>query len=99
MNSRFLALIFLILTFSIFSSRKLKEENNEEKEEENECEDGTCESKMETQPDFSKVSSSKIRKENMPHSQVLLPIRRVGTTNMELGDSPCGGIEKKQQIP
>ena len=95
MNSRFLALIFLILTFSIFSSRKLKEESNEEKEEENECEDGICESQMETQPDFSKVSSSKIRKENMPHSQVLLPIRRVGTTNMELGDSPCGGIEKK----
>ncbi len=95
MNSRFLSLIFLLLIVSIFSSRKLKEENNEEKEEENECEDGTCESEKKVQPDFSKVSSSKIKKENMPHSQVLLPIRRVGTTNMELGDGPCGGIEKK----
>ena len=95
MNSRFLSLISLLLIVSIFSSRKLKEENNEEKEEENECEDGTCESEKKVQPDFSKVSSSKIKKENMPHSQVLLPIRRVGTTNMELGDGPCGGIEKK----
>ena len=95
MNSRFLSLIFLLLIVSIFSSRKLKEENNEEKEEENECEDGTCESEKKVQPDFSKASSSKIKKENMPHSQVLLPIRRVGTTNMELGDGPCGGIEKK----
>ena len=95
MNSRFLSLISLLLIVSIFSSRKLKEENNEEKEEENESEDGTCESEKKVQPDFSKVSSSKIKKENMPHSQVLLPIRRVGTTNMELGDGPCGGIEKK----
>ena len=43
----------------------------------------------------SEISSSKIKKENMPHSQVLLPIRRIGTTNMELGDGPCGGVEKK----
>jgi cbb3-type cytochrome oxidase subunit 3 len=91
MNSRFLTLIFLLLIVSIFSSRKLREENNEEKEEENDCEDGTCESKNEPQTDFSKVSSSKIKKENMPHSQVLLPIRRVGTTNMELGDAHVVG--------
>jgi hypothetical protein len=95
MNSRFLTLIILLLILSIFSSRALKEENNEGKEEENDCEDGTCESKNEVQPDFSKIPSTKIKKENMPHSQVLLPIRRVGTTNMELGDAPCGGIEKK----
>jgi hypothetical protein len=31
----------------------------------------------------------------MPHSQVLLPIRRIGTSNMEIGVGPCGGVEKK----
>ena len=40
-------------------------------------------------------SQSQIRKENMPHSQVLMPIRRIGTSNMELGHGPCGGVEKK----
>ena len=29
------------------------------------------------------------------HSQVLIPIRRTGTSNMELGQGPCGGVEKK----
>ncbi len=58
MNSRFLTLIILLLILSIFSSRALKEENNEGKEEENDCEDGTCESKNEVQPDFSKIPSS-----------------------------------------
>ena len=31
----------------------------------------------------------------MLHSQVLFPIRRMGTSNMILGDRPCGGNEKK----
>ena len=31
----------------------------------------------------------------MPHSKVLLPIRRIGTSNMQMGEGPCGGIEKK----
>ena len=31
----------------------------------------------------------------MPDSQVVLPIRRMGTSNMLIGDGPCGGIEKK----
>ena len=84
MNSKFLLLIYLLLFLSIHSSRTLKEENQES------CDDETCETPKEARSEF-----SKIRKENMPHSQVLLPIRRIGTSNMEIGVGPCGGVEKK----
>ncbi len=89
MNSKFLLLIYLLLFLSIYSSRILKEENQEEENEET-CDNETCETQKEARTEF-----SKIRKENMPHSQVLLPIRRIGTSNMEIGVGPCGGVEKK----
>ena len=89
MNSKFLLLIYLLLFLSIHSSRTLKEENQEEENQES-CDDETCETPKEARSEF-----SKIRKENMPHSQVLLPIRRIGTSNMEIGVGPCGGVEKK----
>ena len=89
MNSKFLLLIYLLLFLSIHSSRTLKEENQEEENQES-CDDETCETPKEARTEF-----SKIRKENMPHSQVLLPIRRIGTSNMEIGVGPCGGVEKK----
>ena len=89
MNSKFLLLIYLLLFLSIHSSRTLKEENQEEENQES-CDDDTCETPKEARSEF-----SKIRKENMPHSQVLLPIRRIGTSNMEIGVGPCGGVEKK----
>ena len=89
MNSKFLLLIYLLLFVSIHSSRTLREENQEEENQES-CDDETCETQKEARTEF-----SKIRKENMPHSQVLLPIRRIGTSNMEIGVGPCGGVEKK----
>ena len=89
MNSKFLLLIYLLLFVSIHSSRTLREENQEEENQES-CDDETCETQKESRTEF-----SKIRKENMPHSQVLLPIRRIGTSNMEIGVGPCGGVEKK----
>jgi hypothetical protein len=93
-----LLLLFLysFLILSVFSTRILKEENNEEENQENnEPEEETDENEKQEETDFSKISSSKIRKENLPHSKVLLPIRRMGTSNMQIGDGPCGGIEKK----
>jgi hypothetical protein len=89
MNSKILLLIYLLLFLSIQSSRTLREENQEEENQES-CDDETCETQKEARTEF-----SKIRKENMPHSQVLLPIRRIGTSNMEIGVGPCGGVEKK----
>jgi hypothetical protein len=90
MNSKFLLLIYLLLFLSIHSSRILREENQEEEENQESCDDETCQTQKEARSEF-----SKIRKENMPHSQVLLPIRRIGTSNMEIGVGPCGGVEKK----
>ena len=90
MNSKFLLLIYLLLFLSIHSSRALKEENQEEENQEP-CDDETCETPKEQQM----TEFSKVRKENKPHSQVLLPIRRIGTSNMEIGVGPCGGVEKK----
>ena len=88
--------LYSFLILSVFSTRILKEENNEEENQENDLsEEETNENEKEEETDFSKIASSKIRKENMPHSQVLLPIRRMGTSNMQIGDGPCGGIEKK----
>jgi hypothetical protein len=95
MNFKILVLIFYYLLFVSSSIQKqiriLKEENGTE-------EGKTCEKEEEKEKemDFSKISSSKIKKENMPHSQVLLPIRRIGTSNMKIGEGPCGGIEKKK---
>ena len=90
MNSKFLLLIYSLLFLSIHSSRALKEENQEEENQEP-CDDETCETPKEQQM----TEFSKVRKENKPHSQVLLPIRRIGTSNMEIGVGPCGGVEKK----
>jgi hypothetical protein len=90
MNSKYLLLIYLLLFLSIHSSRILREENQEEEENQESCDDETCQTQKEARSEF-----SKIRKENMPHSQVLLPIRRIGTSNMEIGVGPCGGVEKK----
>ena len=90
MNSKFLLLIYSLLFLSIHSSRALKEENQEEENQEP-CDDETCETPKEQQM----TEFSKVRKENKPHSQVLLPIRRIGTSKMEIGVGPCGGVEKK----
>ena len=95
MNSKLLLIIYSILILSTISSRILREETSDEEEKEESCDDETCEKTQESQVDISKISSSKIRKENMPHSQVLLPLRRIGTSNMEMNMAPCGGIEKK----
>ena len=94
MNTKLLLLlIYSLLILSVFSKRILKEEN---KEEEQEHEEETCDDEhKEEEKDYSDVDPSKVRKENMPHSQVLLPVRRIGTSNMEMGEGPCGGIEKK----
>ncbi len=96
MNSKILFLILYLLISVTIQIRILKEENeNESEEEQKTCEEEeTKESEKEI--DFSTISSSKIRKENMPHSQVLLPIRRIGTSNTQMDEGPCGGIEKKE---
>ena len=91
MNFKILSIIILLISISLsFQTRILKEENNLN-EEEKSCEEEEPTENSENNIDFSNISSSKIRKENMPHSQVLVPIRRVGTSNMQMG----AGIEKK----
>ena len=96
MSTKFLIFLFSLLIISSFSKRKLKEENSKEENHDNELkEEEIEENENQEEPDFSKISSSNIRRENMPHSQVLLPIRRIGTSNMQIGEGPCGGIKKK----
>lgn len=102
MRKKLLSLILLLsLIFQSLSTRNLIEESSEqEKEKENESpekngEEESCEKTKEESTDFSKIPDYQIRKENLPHSQVLMPIRRIGTSNMELGQGPCGGVEKK----
>ena len=102
MSKKLLSLILLLsLIFQSLSTRNLIEESSEqEKEKENESpekngEEESCEKSKEQSTDFSKIPDYQIRKENLPHSQVLMPIRRIGTSNMELGQGPCGGVEKK----
>ena len=98
MNTKILLLIYSLLILSIISKRILKEENSEEENQDNDedCEgEETCENDNQQEKDISTISSSKILKENIPHSKVLLPIRRIGTSNMQIGEGPCGGIEKK----
>ena len=101
MNTKLLIIIYSLLIISILSSRVLREEedenpirnendNDSQNEEKDEIENNDKE-----ETDFSKISSLKIRKENMPHSRVLLPIRRIGTSNMQMGEGPCGDVEKK----
>lgn len=94
MNSKLLILIFYLLLSLSFQIRILKEENKNE-EDQHSCEEEETEI-LESEIDFSKIASSKIRKENIPHSQVLLPIRRMGTSNMQMGEGPCGGVKKKE---
>ena len=93
MNSKIILFIYILLLISLsLQTRFLKEENNNENGKK------TCEEEDETEDnniDFSKISSAKIRKENTPHSQVILPIRRMGTSNSKMGVGPCGGIKKK----
>ena len=104
MSKKLFSLILLLsLIFQSISRRNLLEETTEkenEKETEKETqqqteEEDSCEQTKEESIDFSKVPDYKIRKENLPHSQVLMPIRRIGTSNMEMGVGPCGGVEKK----
>ena len=98
MSTKILLLIYSLLILSILSKRILKEENSEEENQDNDedCEgEETCENDNQQEKDISTISSSKIIKENIPHSKVLLPIRRIGTSNMQIGEGPCGGIEKK----
>ena len=90
MNTKYLFLIYSLLILSVYSTRLLKEENSDEENEEE-----TCDEEKQEKIDFSNIFPSNIRKENTPHSQVLLPIRRIGTSNMEIGVGPCGGVEKK----
>ena len=97
MTTKFL-FIFSLLLFSVLSKRALREENYDEDdniENKDSQEEETCEKQSQEETDFSKVPSSKILKENMPKSEVLLPIRRSGSSNMQVGVWPCGGIEKK----
>ena len=100
MSKKLLSLILLLsLIFQSLSTRNLIEESSEQ-EKENESpekngEEESCEKTKEESTDFSKIPDYQIRKENLPHSQVLMPIRRIGTSNMELGQGPCGGVEKK----
>ena len=91
------SLIFLSLSKRILLEEPSEKENEKEHEnkEHNEEEDPCDSDKKKDDTDFSKIHESQIRKENMPHSQVLMPIRRIGTSNMELGHGPCGGVEKK----
>lgn len=106
MNKKLLSLIILFsLIFQSLSTRVLLEEaSDQEKEKEKETEpkentkeeeEESCDKTKEEITDFSKIPQSQIRKENLPHSQVLIPIRRTGTSNMEIGQGPCGGVEKK----
>ena len=101
-------LLSLILLFSLIilslstrilieeSQEKEKDKEKEKEHEEKEEEESPCDdTKKEKEVDFSKIHESQIRKENLPHSQVLMPIRRIGTSNMEIGKAPCGGVEKK----
>lgn len=86
-----LLIIYSLLLISVLSVRLLKEENSE-----GECNGDTCDNENnEGGVDYSNIAESKIRKENTPHSKVLLPIRRIGTSNMEMGVAPCGGVQKK----
>ena len=102
MSKKLLSLILLLsLIFQSLSTRNLIEESSDkETEKEKESpekneEEESCEKPKEESTDFSKIPDYQIRKENLPHSQVLMPIRRIGTSNMELGQGPCGGVEKK----
>ena len=97
MTTKFLLILSLLL-FSVLSKRALREENYDEddnNENKDSHEEETCEIQSQEETDFSKIPSSKIRKENMPKSEVLLPIRRSGSSNIQVGVGPCGGIEKK----
>ena len=94
MNSKLFLLIFYSIISISFQKRILKEDDNNEDEQKT-CEEEEEEKISENEIDFSNIPSLKIRKENAPHSQVVLPIRRVGTSNSEIGTGPCGGIEKK----
>ena len=87
--------INILFTYILFLQTRLLKEENENEEEQQTCEEEETK-ETEKEIDFSKISSTKIRKENLPHFQVLLPIRRIGTSNMQMGEGPCGGIEKKE---
>ena len=90
MSARILFYLYSFLIISIYSVRILREEDPQENKETE-----SCEGNQQQEIDFSKINPSKIRKENMPLSQVLLPIRRVGSANIQMGVGPCGGITKK----
>ena len=95
MNSKLLLISFLLINISL--EKIFLEEDEEHKDaEEKTCEEDKCGiKKSENDINFSKISKSQIRKENMPHSQVLLPTKRRGTSSMQMGEGPCGGVEKK----
>lgn len=93
-----LLFFYSLFILPLISKRVLKEENNDNEDEidnKDSQEEETCEKESTEKADFSKIPPSKILKENMPSSEVLLPIRRYGTSNMQIGVGPCGGIEKK----
>ena len=110
MNTKFILILLFILIISIHSKRKLLQEknneiekekenievnskNSEEKEEEEEEEDYTI--KKQKKLDESELARSKVQYMILPSFQVLLPIRRIDTSNAEFDLSPCGGVEKK----
>jgi hypothetical protein len=94
MSSKILLFLSFLIIYSSLATRILKEENNNEDEQKS-CEEEEDEIKSsEIEINYSITSPSKIRKENTPHSQVILPIRRTGTSNMKMGVGPCGGIKK-----
>ena len=71
---------------------KIPENSNKEEEEEDEEE---IRKNKQKQIDENAIARSKIKKENLPLVQVLLPIRRTNTSNSNYDIFPCGGIEKK----
>ena len=70
--------------------KKNPENENEEEEDLEEIE-----KRRQQQLDENAIARSKIKKENLPSVQVLLPIRRIDTSNSQIDVSPCGGVEKK----
>ncbi len=63
----------------------MAEEESPEATEEND------ENKSEDEP---KIDISNIPVENLPQAEILLPIRRAGTSRAEFGKGPCGGVPK-----
>ena len=79
-------------------SKNEKENNSnteDEEEEEEEEDEEEIRKRKQKQLDEAALARSKIKKENLPLVQVLLPVRRFDTSNAQFDVSPCGGVDKK----